>query len=180
MDSYTKNKNLTVINMLGGPGSGKSTVAAGLFSLMKCHNYNVELVTEYPKDLIWAERQNMFTEQDYILAKQNHRLRCLVGKVDYVVTDTSLLLGLFYMPDDFPSSFAPFVLDTFNSYNNINIFLKRLKPYVQLGRNESEAESNSITLNILNKLEQLDMPYYSFNADEMAHLRILEFIKNAV
>jgi signal recognition particle GTPase len=32
---WSENKNLTVINFFGGPGTGKSTTAAELFALMK-------------------------------------------------------------------------------------------------------------------------------------------------
>ncbi len=39
--------------MFGGPGTGKSTSAAGLFFKMKLAQMEVELVTEYAKDLVW-------------------------------------------------------------------------------------------------------------------------------
>ena len=44
-----------VINLLGAPGAGKSTAAAGLFYRMKKEFLSVELVTEYAKDLIYPE-----------------------------------------------------------------------------------------------------------------------------
>ena len=40
-------KDVTVINFCGGPGSGKSTAAAGLFYNMKIAGYNVELTDEF-------------------------------------------------------------------------------------------------------------------------------------
>lgn len=181
MALYTDNKKLTVINFFGSPGTGKSTTAAGLFHLMKCQYYNVELVTEYAKDLVWSDRQNMFAEQDYIFAKQNNRLRRLVGKVDYAITDSPLLLGLFYLPWDFPPSFSKFLEDTFNTYDNVNIFLKRTKPYVKLGRNQTEEESDLISENILNRLNQLYYAkYHVFDADESAPSKILELINSNI
>ena len=44
------NKQLKVINLYGGPGTGKSTTAAALFALIKREGYNVELVTEFAID----------------------------------------------------------------------------------------------------------------------------------
>ena len=41
-----RGKNVTVINFYGGPGSGKSTAAAGLFYKMKLGGYSVELTDE--------------------------------------------------------------------------------------------------------------------------------------
>lgn len=42
-----------VINIFGGPGVGKSTVAAGLFYRLKCLHYSVELVEEFAKYLVY-------------------------------------------------------------------------------------------------------------------------------
>lgn len=39
------------VNLYGGPGSGKSTTAAGVVSQLKLLSINAELVTEYAKDL---------------------------------------------------------------------------------------------------------------------------------
>lgn len=39
-----------VVNLFGGPGSGKSTGAAYVFARLKMLGYNAELVTEFAKD----------------------------------------------------------------------------------------------------------------------------------
>ena len=49
-----------VINLFGNPGSGKSTVAAYLFSELKSRGLEVELVTETAKDLVWDEDRKRF------------------------------------------------------------------------------------------------------------------------
>jgi hypothetical protein len=38
-----------VVNLFGGPGTGKSTTASGVFYHLKRDNRNVELVQEYAK-----------------------------------------------------------------------------------------------------------------------------------
>lgn len=43
----------TVINLIGSPGTGKSTIAAELFARMKWLGFDVELVSEYAKELVW-------------------------------------------------------------------------------------------------------------------------------
>ena len=175
---YSDNKTLTVINLLGGPGVGKSTSAAGLFYLMKRDYFKVELVTETAKDMVWEDRVTMLTEQDYIFAKQNNRLRRLVGKVEYAVTDCPLLLSVFYTPWDFPPHFKAFAEDVFRSYDNINIFLNRKKEFVQAGRVHTEEQSNLISSDIKGLLDLLHLPYHVVDADEHAPEKILEIIKN--
>lgn len=178
------NKNLTVINLFGAPGTGKSTTAALLFALMKQNYINVELVTEYAKDLVWSERTPMFKKQDYIFAKQHDKLSRLVGKVDVAVTDSPLLTGLFYVEPEYPKTFAPFCFEVFNSFSNINIFLKRTKKYVPIGRHQTEAEADALQDKIQQMLAHwratgkilgnniLHMP-----ADELAVERIFEIYK---
>lgn len=64
--------NTMIINIYGGPGIGKSTIAAGLFNLMNVTYEgftSVELVTEYAKDLIWENRLTTLQNQFYIDAK---------------------------------------------------------------------------------------------------------------
>lgn len=169
---------MKVINLYGGPGTGKSTTAAGLFHLMKLQSMEAELVTEYAKDLVWAERHPMFTEQDYIFAKQNHRIRRLVGKVDWAITDAPLLLGIFYILDEFPGRehFEKFVKEMFMSYDNINVFLERVKPYNPNGRNQTFEEATSIDAQIKQFLEDHNIPYLTVPADADAPQRILDLI----
>lgn len=125
-----------VINLFAGPGAGKSTTAAGLFYAMKRKGLLVELVTEYAKDRVWEEHHSVFSDQLYLVAKQNRKLKRLVGKVDYIITDSPLLLGQYYSSDEDKVA-VRFITDwAFNKYNNLNIFLKRTKPYVKTGRNE--------------------------------------------
>jgi tRNA uridine 5-carbamoylmethylation protein Kti12 len=85
-----------VVNLFGGPGCGKSTTSAGLFHDMKKKSLNVELVTEYAKELVWSDSISAMSDQLYLLANQNRRLDRLVGKVDYVITDAPLLLSAYY------------------------------------------------------------------------------------
>ncbi len=48
-----KKHDTLVVNLLGGPGSGKSTTAADVFARLKWQDINCELVTEFAKDLVW-------------------------------------------------------------------------------------------------------------------------------
>lgn len=147
MKPYSENKKLKVIEMLSGPGAGKSAAAYLLAGHMKARGYKVEYVREIPKDLVWDGRNNgghsMFTEQDYILATQNNLFRrMLAHDIDYIVTDTSMLLGLIYKPSWYPKSFTNFLLDVHESYDNITFYVDRGDiPYVEDGRNQDESQA---------------------------------------
>ena len=140
---------MKVINMFGSPGCGKSTQAAGLFYKMKLAGLNVELVTEYAKDLVWQDRlDSMADQQDYIFAKQHHRLHRLRGKVDYVVTDSPIILGIAYMKHhNVPviHDLVTLMLSTFNRFDNFNFLLERGDiPYKAEGRRQDEVGSNDV------------------------------------
>ena len=175
--SYEDNKKLTVFNFWAGPGAGKSLNAAGLFNLMKKDYKSVELITEYAKDLVWSERNNMFTEQDYIFAKQNHRLRRLVGKVEYAITDSPLALGMLYLPKDYPPSFKQFALDVYNTYNNVNIYLNRNHPYQSKGRNQTEEEAKVVDEKCLEFLDELGLEYISITSGDNTQQEIYDILK---
>lgn len=56
-----------VINLFAGPGAGKSTTAARLFSTLKLRGKNAELVQEFAKGAAWEKRsQKLFACQPSI------------------------------------------------------------------------------------------------------------------
>ncbi len=83
----------TVINLFGGSGVGKSTVAALLFANMKMRGLHVELVREYVKLWAWSGKQVRPSDQIYLLGKQSAYESLLYGKVDYIVTDSPVILA---------------------------------------------------------------------------------------
>jgi hypothetical protein len=165
-----------VINLFAGPGAGKSTTAAGLFFELKTRNIKCELVTEYAKDMTYEKRFNTLQDQLYILAKQNQRIKRLQGVVDYIVTDSPLIIGLAYTPKDYFLTFKPFVLDLFNSYNNENVFLMRTKKYQSYGRNQTEAEAKEKDEDILNLLAYIRKSHIMVQGDKDAPTTILKYL----
>ena len=163
---------------MGGPGAGKSTTASALFAKMKRSYYNVELVTEYAKDMVWEERHKIFGEQDYITAQQNKRLRRLIGKVDFAITDSPILLGMCYIPQDYYiSCFRQFIWEIFSSYNNLNFYIEREKGYVQIGRNQSASEAMEKDNLMYNVLKTYQVPFHSIAGNEHAEDDIFKVVK---
>ena len=146
---------LKVINLFGGPGCGKSTSAAGLFYLMKQHYYNVELVTEFAKQLEWDKRHNILsTEQIYVFAKQLRKQHMLKNQAEYIITDSPLLFSLVYATKDYPPEFRDIVMHFWNEYENYNFFVKRTKEYVPIGRSQTKEEAIEVDSKVRSMLIQ--------------------------
>jgi hypothetical protein len=95
---------------------------------MKLAGYNVELVTEYAKKLVYDSRDNILSsDQLYILAKQNRKLEMLRDKVDYVITDSPLILShvYYYANGKKRDVFNDMVNHVYNSYDNVLVHLSR-------------------------------------------------------
>lgn len=165
---------MKIINLYGGPGSGKSTTAAGLFNLLKLNGIKAEMSLEYAKDCVWEERTKLLEDQLYIFAKQHRRLlRLKTHKLEYVITDSPLLLSLIYGKGE-SQAFKDLVKERFYNFDNLNIFLRRVKPYSFYGRGQSEGEAKELDVEILDMLQTI--PYQEIIGDEFAPSRILEIL----
>lgn len=149
-----------VVNFFSGPGTGKSTHAAALFAALKRRHLNVELVTEYAKDLVWEERFTTLENQIYVFGKQLQRMTRLLEKTELLVTDSPLLFSIIYN-SQLPACFNDTVVHVFNEFNNINYFLERSKPYQTAGRMQTEEEARVVDQKILNLLNELNVPFIS-------------------
>ena len=89
-------KNTILINIYGGPGAGKSTTAAGVFYELKKNGYDCGLVTEMATELVYDEAFNVMNDQIYLFGEQWHRTFRMLGKVDFIVTDSPLLMNIVY------------------------------------------------------------------------------------
>lgn len=168
---------MILINLFGAPGAGKSTGAAYIFSKLKMHGINAELVTEFAKDKVWEESKAVFNNQAYIFGKQYFKISRCADKVDVVVTDSPLLLSLVYNNDPvLGEEFNNLVRKVFNSYNSRNYYLQRTKEYNPVGRFQNEAESDQIGDKILNLLNDEGIYFVSTTGDTAGYDSIVEDI----
>lgn len=163
-----------IVNFYGGPGSGKSTMAASLFSRLKSLDVNAELVQEHAKEWAWEKRPiycqaQIFGEQ---IARQE-RLRA--AGVEVIVTDSPLIQSLAYTPASYPPSWSKAVEDLFNQFNNLNFFIQRTKKFNPAGRYHNLEESMKIDGETLKLLKELKIPFINVNVDND-----IDFIVNTV
>ncbi len=163
------------INLFGGPGVGKSTTAAAIFVEMKRRGMNVELVTEVAKDFVWEGRMKTLDIQPYVTIKQFRNLYRLKGKVDYVISDSPILLGCIYADKyapTLPASYKQLIVDLHKQEldPSVNIMLKRVFEYDPNGRYQSEDEAHQLDHDMQNILDSNNIPSITWNPTNVAGL----------
>lgn len=146
-----------IINLFGGPGTGKSTLSANLFAQLKMIGVDIEMAPEYVKEVVWEESFRKIENQLYIFGKQHNRLYRLIGKVPVIITDSPLLNSIVYYNGHNPN-FKNLVLWEYQKMNNISFYLERSFDYVQNGRMqtlENAKQIDDVYKNLLddNKIE---------------------------
>lgn len=159
IEERNKEKNQTlIVNLYGGPGSGKSTTCAGVFERLKLEGINCEMATEYAKDKVWEESYKTLDDQIYVFGKQLHRLKRLIGKVDVVITDSPLLFSIQYDSEK-NEAFKTLVIDQYSRMNNLNFFIIRNSHFESKGRMQNLEESKEIDKSIKDILNSLNIDY---------------------
>ena len=156
-------------NLFGSPGSGKSTMAALVFSRLKMLNINCELVTEFAKDKVWENNNTALANQLYVFAKQYYRVDCCADKVDVIITDSPLALSPMYNKDpDIHEPLKQLALKIANKYSNLNYFIRRIKKYNPVGRLQTEAESDEIAVKLRDAMDANGIKYTAIDGDLMS------------
>lgn len=163
-----KMRKTVIVNLYGAPGAGKSTGSAYIFGQLKMNNISVELVREFVKDKIYEKSEGVFNDQVYILGKQHFRQTNVKGNVDVIITDCPLIIQAYYT-DKYKFPYADelrlLVLKLYSLENNINYFVNRDKPYNPDGRFQTEADSDSISGNLKEYLDNLNIEYKEINGN---------------
>jgi hypothetical protein len=165
-----------VINLYGGPGCGKSTIAALAFGKLKQKGINCELVTEYAKDKVWEESYTTLKNQIYVFGKQLHRMWRLNNKVNVIITDSPLPLSIIYDSEK-DVNFENLVMSEFNKFDNFNIIINRSTKYQIEGRYQTEEEAKKIDSDILSLLCKYNITTVILSLD-IAVDRICEIVLN--
>lgn len=155
---------MKVINLFGSSGSGKSTNAAGLAYELKTEGFKVEIITEYAKELCILSSEHLLENQIWVFANQYQKMKYLSEDLDFVITDSPLMLSSFYglkYNYNFENLF-PLIKDVYNSFDNINLFLEREHSWDQYARVQTEEESKEDSEKLKAFLKEESVDYVTF------------------
>lgn len=168
-------KKTLVVNLIGGPGSGKSTTASGIFYELKRIGVNCEMALEFAKDKVWEESYKILDDQFYIFGKQYHKLFRLNGKVDVIITDSPLIISILY--NKTPSKyFNNFVLEQYNTFYNLTFLLNRPENYQEEGRIQTKEESEVLDTVIKEILNKNNVCFHEVSCERAVDM-IVELVK---
>ena len=178
-----------IINLFGGPGIGKSSIAAGLTYKLKKKHITCDNPYEFPKMLAWDENHSAIRDQLYVLANQHRGIVKSYGKVDYIILDSPILLSLvyrnYYRSNEYPAtlysdSFDNMVLDIHNQYDTLNIVLNRSEGiHNEKERYQNLEQSKDLDWAIENTLIQNNIPYTKVDVNDDTVNNILSILSQS-
>lgn len=179
-----------VINLLGGPGSGKSTTSADLYKEFKMQGYSVELVREVVKELAYAGIKPDAFYRPYLFGRQTREEAKLFGKVDIIVTDSPLYLDAFYEKRYSGTNIIQAAVPEYikeaekRGVIYVNFLMKRTHEYQTAGRFESEEEAKEVDVALKAWLDEREIAYTYVEADDankakyvLNHLKLIGVLK---
>lgn len=154
-----------IINLFAGPGAGKTTCAWEIASKLKKLGYVTEYVGEYAKELVWDGKEDLLVgtikNQRAVYNEQKRRIDRLIGKVDFVVTDSPTLLSKTYLKEH-DANFEQEIVDDFNKYHNFCIFVERGTHYEQEGRLQTLEQARTLDHDIKDMLAKCGIYYGTY------------------
>ena len=77
-------------------------------------------------------------------------------------------------------TFEQNILNRFNEFNNINYFVKRVKPYQTVGRHQTEQEAKADDIELKDILKEYNINYTEIRGEKASTEIIANQVKNIV
>lgn len=190
--SNVSDKHTIVINAFAGPGAGKTTSCLEVAEKLKKQGFVTEYVQEYAKELVYDNNLIMldghYEHQFDILKEQVKRINRLYGKVDFILTDSPVLLNNTYLNEDKSTNnyvtYCKNVKKIYTLYDNFNYFVERDKSaFEEEGRIHNLEQSIVIDDELKNTLHnnQIDFATYTHSTiDNIVRDSVLAYAKQLI
>lgn len=179
LEELSQSKLPIVINGYGGPGAGKSTACLEITAALKKEGYNAEYVQEYAKGLVYEKDMEMLDgspEHQYeILKEQTRRMDRLYDQVDFIVSDSPVMLNIIYNKQLTPE-YESLVNELQGEYINYSFFMERdASNFEEEGRIHNLTESIEKDNEIKDMLQKNEIKYKTYN-----HENVNEIVNDAI
>lgn len=161
----------TVIELLGGPGCGKSTLAADIFVQMKRKGISVEMIPEHVKYWAWENKPVGPFDQPYLFGQQVRHESRLYGKVEYIISDSPVIMypvyeETYHHHSIIRHSVLAFIEETAKKGVVRKAFnIPRVVHYEATGRFESGQQAQTIDENLEAFYKAQNYPYVNLGGD---------------
>ncbi len=181
---YRPNNDVHVrLAILGSPGSGKSTLSAGLLYFSKLFLFRVDAVPEVAKWHVYKGSDfsdpefeiSKYEEQKSLEALYPDKLQILICEAPLVI---SAVYAAVYLGDEHPVSQKLFARAVEDKSRYTHFFVSRkLLRFESFGRNEDEKQAELLHFKNIEILERLGINYTVINRyDEHIPLQVLAMI----
>lgn len=161
-----------VVNLFGGPGSGKTTFAAQIFCDLKAAGIEAACPEEPAKSAIWSGAPWKLDEQVIMLGEVWAIQRRLAPHVDVIVCDSPVLLCSAYGRRE-PTSFHALARDLHRRMRHINVHVHRPEtPYSTSGRRETAEQASAMDRTIAELLADIGEPVVDAPARQPARTQV--------
>ena len=165
--------------MLGCPSSGKTSLSAKLFAQLKAMDLNAEYTSEYVKGWAWEGKKVGPFDQFYIFGKETHNQSRLFDKVDFIISDSPVMLTAFY--HYFYNGNEALNEVCHNFYNLaeeagvevVNFFLPRKKKYVAKGRYQTQEEADALAFQLKEWLNKEGYSYIDLECPDKERINVV-------
>jgi len=159
------------INFYGGPGVGKSTLAAKVYAeLSRAGVVTVEMVREFFKPWAYEGQKMDAFDQVYTFGNQlwaEHRL--FKAGVQVIVTDSPVLLQCVYthrLDAEIATHLRGLAVLYERAYPALNFLVQRNVPYRRVGRYQDEPELQVLDDQIKAWVDEWELPYVLVDPNE--------------